>query len=122
MHAGARPGRWHSTVTASLADIEFGWEGCAAEILDLSGTDDEALSGAPFPHAQHIHAGGEGRCPSPDGDTDGDGIIDTPQGGLAYGGVVTSLTTGDADTGPGGTLDIETSRRATAPPTADPSI
>lgn len=90
-----------------MADVQVDWEGLAAEIPDLSGTDYEALSGAPFPHAQHIHAGGEGRCPSPDEDTDGDGIINTPEGGPAYGGVVTSLTTGEADTGPGATLDIE---------------
>jgi hypothetical protein len=89
------------------ADIQVDWQGLAAEIPDLSGTEYEELSGAPFPHAQHIHAGGEGRCPSPDEDADGDGVINTPEGGPAYGPVVTSLTTGEADTGPGGTLDIE---------------
>lgn len=89
------------------ADIQVDWQGLAAEIPDLSGTEYEELSGAPFPHAQHIHAGGEGQCPTPAADTDGDGIINTPEGAPAYGPVVTSLTTGEGDTGPGGTLDID---------------
>jgi len=88
-------------------ELDADWQGLAAEIPDLSGTDYEALSGAPFPHAQHIHAGGEGICPAPDADADGDGIINTPEGAPAYGGVVTSLTTGDADTSPDATLAIE---------------
>ena len=49
------------------------------------------LAGAP--HAQHIHVGGQNVCPPPSADTDGDGLISTPEGAPFYGGVQVSLTT-----------------------------
>lgn len=50
----------------------------------------------PYPHVQHIHIGGEGACPAPSADVNGDGIVDTVEGVPAYGMVNTSLTlTGD---------------------------
>ncbi len=51
------------------------------------------------PHAQHIHAIVDGMsvsqsaCPTSANDTDGDGVIDTVEGGPAYGAVKVSLTT-----------------------------
>jgi hypothetical protein len=89
------------------AEISVDWQGLAPEIPDLSGTPYEALSNMPFPHAQHIHAGGEGRCPAPAADADGNGVIDTPEGLDAYGPVVVSLTEEPGDTAPGATLDVE---------------
>jgi hypothetical protein len=50
------------------------------------------------PHAAHIHFAAEARheCPSSADDTDGNGHINTTEGGPAYGAVVVSLTkTGD---------------------------
>lgn len=88
-------------------EVSIEWEGLAEEIPDLSGTDFEELGNMPFPHAQHIHANGQGQCPSPDLDTDGNGVIDTPEGEPAYGPVVTSLTEEGGETGPGQTLDVE---------------
>lgn len=86
--------------------IEVDWQGLAAEIPDLTGTPYEALSGMPFPHAQHIHAGTEGECPTPAADADGNGVIDTPEGLPAYGPVLVSLTEEPGETTPAQTLDV----------------
>lgn len=52
--------------------------------------------GKPYPHVQHIHINGKGMCPTPDADTDGNGIVDTVEGQPAYGAVGTTLSmTGD---------------------------
>jgi hypothetical protein len=73
------------------------------------------------PHAAHIHFGADARheCPIASDDADGDGHIDTTEGGPAYGPVVVSLTkTGDTsakstlavdrfDTAPGGKISYE---------------
>lgn len=48
---------------------------------------------AGLPHAQHIHIGGQGTCPTIEADTSGDGLINTAEGQPAYGGVQVSLTT-----------------------------
>ncbi len=45
------------------------------------------------PHAQHIHIGGQGVCPTAAADTDGTGTISTAEGQPAYGPVQVSLTT-----------------------------
>ncbi|MFR9676280.1 hypothetical protein [Streptomyces sp. TR06-5] len=48
------------------------------------------------PHAQHLHGSTEGkdfRCPTPDADKNGDGIVSTPEGIPSYGGIMISLTT-----------------------------
>lgn len=88
-------------------EVNIEWEGLAEEIPDLSGTDYEELSNMPFPHAQHIHANGQGQCPGPELDADGNGVVDTPEGAPAYGPVVTSLTEEGGDTSPDGVLDVE---------------
>ncbi len=76
---------------------------------------------ADSPHAAHIHFGAEARneCPTASDDADGDGTLNTTDGGPAYGGIVVSLTkTGDTspksglavdrfDTAPGGKLTYE---------------
>ena len=50
------------------------------------------------PHAAHIHFAADARheCPTPSEDADGNGHVNTTEGGAAYGAVVVSLTkTGD---------------------------
>lgn len=59
-----------------------------------------------FPHAQHIHAGARGECPSPGDDADGNGVVDTPEGQPAYGPVVVSLTEEGGETGHEHVLDV----------------
>jgi hypothetical protein len=76
---------------------------------------------ADAPHAAHIHFGEQARneCPGLGDDTNGDGRLNTTEGGPAYGPVQVSLTTeGDTsaasvlaidrfDTASGGTIDYE---------------
>ncbi len=46
----------------------------------------------PYPHVQHIHISGQGKCPTSSADTNGDGIVDTVEGQPAYGKVGTTLS------------------------------
>ncbi|GAA1302087.1 hypothetical protein GCM10009634_61100 [Saccharothrix xinjiangensis] len=62
------------------------------------------LAGAP--HAQHIHIGAQGRCPSQNADTSGDGIVNTTEGHPFYGHIGTSLTT-TGDTSPASGLAVD---------------
>ncbi|MCZ2820249.1 hypothetical protein O2V63_07910 [Modestobacter sp. VKM Ac-2977] len=64
------------------------------------------------PHAQHIHLGAEGTCPTPAADTDGDGVVSTPEAAPSYGPIAASLTT-EGDTSPDSALAVE--RFPTAP-------
>lgn len=64
------------------------------------------------PHAQHFHIQGEGRCPTPQADTNGDGIISTVEGQPAYGSIGASLTT-EGDTSAQSALAVD--RFPTAP-------
>ena len=59
----------------------------------------EIWNGAPFPHGQHIHIGGQGVCPGPAADTDGDGVVSSAEGEPYAGAVSTALTT-QGDTSP----------------------
>ena len=69
---------------------------------------------ADSPHAAHIHFGATARheCPTLKDDKDGNGHLNTSEGGPAYGGVVVSLTK-TGDTSPKSTLAID--RFSTAP-------
>lgn len=64
------------------------------------------------PHAQHIHIGGEGTCPTPAADADGNGIVSTPEALPNYGPIQVSLTT-EGDTSPDSALAVD--RFPTAP-------
>ncbi|QYJ03860.1 hypothetical protein KUV85_16290 [Nocardioides panacisoli] len=59
----------------------------------------EQFDGGPFPHVQHIHIGGQGTCPTPADDENGDGVVSTPEGQASYGGIGTTLST-KGSTGP----------------------
>lgn len=61
---------------------------------------------AAAPHAQHIHIGAQGRCPTKRADTSGDGIVNTTEGHPFYGHIGTSLTT-SGDTSPASGLAID---------------
>ncbi|UFU03066.1 hypothetical protein LQF12_00185 [Ruania suaedae] len=77
----------------------------ATVTINISGAAAEFMDG-PFPHAQHIHVGGEGVCPDASADTDGDGAVSTPEGIPSYGEVSTSLTT-EGDTSADSALAVE---------------
>jgi hypothetical protein len=63
---------------------------------------------AKAPHAQHIHFGGEGRCPTAAeaGEHNGEKSLSTSDGHPAYGGIGTSLTT-SGDTSPSSGLAVD---------------
>lgn len=65
------------------------------------------FNGSPFPHVQHIHIEGQGQCPTTSADTNGDGVISTPEGQTAYGMIGTSLTT-SGDTSPASAASLTT--------------
>ncbi|GAA3059169.1 MULTISPECIES: hypothetical protein [Actinomycetes] len=77
----------------------------ATVTMNVTGAAEEFMDG-PFPHAQHIHIGAQGLCPGPDADTDGDGVVSTPEGHHFYGDIGTSLTT-EGDTSPDSGLAID---------------
>ena len=61
------------------------------------------------PHAQHFHgitAGTFASCPPAEADTDGDGLVSTPEGVPFYGGIEASLTT-EGDTTPASALAVD---------------
>ncbi|MEP6817509.1 MAG: hypothetical protein ABI873_18370, partial [Marmoricola sp.] len=41
----------------------------------------DKFNGAAFPHVQHIHAGAQGKCPTPSADKNADGVVSTTEGG-----------------------------------------
>lgn len=66
----------------------------------------ETFMDGPFPHAQHFHIGAQGVCPGPEADTDGDGVVSTPEGQPFYGMIGASLTT-EGDTSADSALAVE---------------
>jgi hypothetical protein len=64
-----------------------------------------ALAGKPFPHVQHIHGLGEGKCPTMSADANGDGVVSTVEGQTAYGKIQTTLST-KGDTSPKAGTDV----------------
>ncbi|MEO5653868.1 MAG: hypothetical protein ABIN79_01405 [Marmoricola sp.] len=83
------------TLNGDSAQVKVSWTGLAEE-----------FGGGPYPHVQHIHIGGQGQCPSPSADKDGDGVVSTTEGGPAYGGIGTTLST-KGDTSPKAGTDIK---------------
>lgn len=65
----------------------------------------ETFMGKPYPHVQHIHIDGQGQCPTPAADTDGNGIVDTVEGQPAYGKIGTTLSV-SGDTSPNAGTDV----------------
>ncbi len=63
--------------------------------LNVSGLA-ETFNDAAYPHVQHIHIAGNGVCPTAEADTNGDGIVDTPEGQPSYGEIGTTLSASGA--------------------------
>lgn len=99
--SGAASGMFTLTLNGTEATVHETVTGLAAKIP----TDVDTLNavhipttfaGAAFPHVQHIHIGGEGKCPSASADANGDGAISTVEGHHAYGMVNTTLSVSGA--------------------------
>lgn len=90
------------------ASVDLHGNGNEATVkVNVSGAAETFMDG-PFPHAQHIHTPEQGaaECPTAASDTNGDGVIDTPEGQPAYGPIATSLTT-EGDTSPESALAVD---------------
>lgn len=83
------------TLNGSQAAIKVNWSGLPA-----------TFNGGAYPHVQHIHIDGQGACPTTAADTNKDGVISTTEGGPAYGGIGTTLST-KGDTSPKAGTDIK---------------
>jgi hypothetical protein len=83
------------SVHGNQADVNVSWSGLAAKFG----------SGA-YPHVQHNHIAGQGSCPTMSADKNNDGVISTTEGGPAYGGIGTTLST-KGDTSPKAATDIK---------------
>lgn len=83
------------SVTGDTADIDLSWSGLAS-----------TFNNAAYPHVEHIHIGGQGTCPTPAADKNGDGVISTTEGGPAYGGIGTTLSV-KGDTSPAAGTNIK---------------
>lgn len=77
----------------------------ATVTVDASGLA-STFMGGPFPHAQHFHISGAGRCPTMADDASGDGVVSTVEGMPAYGKIGASLTT-KGDTSPKSALAVK---------------
>ena len=108
------------SVTANLKPVAgSGVNGSGTAMVDVQGntiTVTMAANGllADSPHAAHIHFAAEARheCPILSDDKNGDGHLNTTEGGPAYGDIVVSLTK-TGDTSPKSGLAID--RFSTAP-------
>ena len=83
------------SLSGDQAQVKVSWSGLAAE-----------FGGGAYPHVQHIHIDGQGQCPTPSADKDGDGVVSTTEGAPAYGGIGTTLST-KGDTSPSAGTDIK---------------
>ncbi|MEX5271633.1 hypothetical protein [Kocuria sabuli] len=93
----------NSTATGHAAVDVTGQE--ATVTVEVSGAP-ALFQGAPYPHAQHIHIGGQGVCAPPSADADGDGAVSSMEGQPWTGGIGTSLTT-SGDTSPASAVAID---------------
>ena len=62
--------------------------------------------GGPFPHVQHIHGGAAGTCPTASADSNGDGVIATPEAADNYGMIQATLSK-SGDTSPAAGTNIK---------------
>lgn len=118
--ASAAEGAAEGDVNANLAPVALnGVAGSGTAMASVRGTTLTVTMAAEgllpdAPHAAHIHFAAEARneCPAATDDANGDGTLNTTEGGPAYGGIVVSLTT-TGDTSPASGLAVD--RFGTAP-------
>lgn len=92
--------------SGTTGDVTVDVHGTEATVsMNVSGAAETFMDG-PFPHAQHIHIAAQGVCPPAGADTDGDGVVSTPEGHPFYGMIGTSLTT-EGDTSAESALAVE---------------
>lgn len=88
-------------------DITVSLSGDQATVTEHVSGLAETFNNAPYPHVQHIHIGGQGTCPDPSADKNGDGIVDTVEGLPSYGNIGTTLSTsGDTSKAAGTDLKV----------------
>ena len=92
--------------SGTVGDVLIEGQGNQATVYMTVDGAAETFMDAPFPHAQHIHFGSQGICPSPDADQNGDGAVNVEEGAPFYGGIGTSLTI-EGDTSPDSGLAVE---------------
>jgi hypothetical protein len=88
-------GMFSMEVNGKTATIDLNWSGLA-----------ETFQDGPYPHVQHVHIGNRGECPDMSADKNGDGVVSTPEGQPAYGGIGTTLST-EGGTGPSEGTNIQ---------------
>jgi hypothetical protein len=108
-HEGEWSGQAHLAElnnSGTSGDFMLDLDGNEATVtLNVTGAAETFMDG-PFPHAQHIHIGAQGVCPTPDADQNGDGAVNVEEGHPFYGMIATSLTT-DGDTSPDSGLAVD---------------
>ena len=82
------------SLSGDQAQVNVSWSGLPAD-----------FDGGAYPHVQHIHIDGQGQCPSPSADQNGDGVVSVTEGAPSYGGIGTTLST-KGDTSPNAGTDI----------------
>jgi hypothetical protein len=96
LNKSAGSGMFTMKMHGNQATIDMSWSGLPAK-----------FNGGAYPHVQHIHIGGQGACPTPSADKNGDGIVDTVEGQPAYGAIGTTLSTkGDTSAKSGTNIKI----------------
>jgi hypothetical protein len=94
----------HSTGSGMITVTVNGTTAVVDEHFSGLGAD---VGGNPYPHVQHIHIGAQGSCPTMSADKNGDGIVDTVEGGPSYGDIGTTLSTkGDTSPAAGTNLKV----------------
>jgi hypothetical protein len=82
-------------------------DGDQATITETASGLPATFNDAPYPHVQHIHINGQGVCPTPAADMNGDGVVNTTEGAPSYGPIGTTLSVSGPTTAEAGTvLDI----------------
>ncbi|MGH3095478.1 MAG: hypothetical protein ACRDMV_05695 [Streptosporangiales bacterium] len=86
--------------------ISVGLSGNQVKVTEDTSGLAAKFQGGPFPHAQHFHIKGQGQCPTPSADSNGDGVVSTPEAQGDYGKIGATLTT-KGDTSPKSALAVK---------------
>jgi len=89
--------------TSGAGNVQIVLNGSSAVITETVSGLAAVFNNAPYPHVQHIHGGALGQCPTAAADTNADGVINTTEGGPAYGAIQTTLSVSGDTTPAAGT-------------------